>query len=478
MTEGQKLPQSWVIVRVADIGETVTGNTPPKSDVRNYGSYIPFVKPPELINGVINSADDNLSEVGSKKSRVLPPNSVLVSCIGNLGRTGINKTQIAFNQQINAIIPYEGIEPKFVFYQAQSIFFRNQLENLASATTIAIVNKGNFQKISLYLAPHKEQKRIIAKIEELFSKLDKGIENLKIAREQLKVYRQAVLKSAFEGKFTTEWRDIHSIDATDSQVIRVERKNAPDMPDELTQLCADTWPWTRLGSISKVSGGLTKNPKRQKLPLKMKYLRVANVYADKIFLDDVLEIGVTGEEFDAVRLVPGDLLVVEGNGSVGQIGRVAVWDGQLSDVGHQNHLIKVRLVEGMNPRFFLYFLMSPLGRELIVKKASSTSGLHTLSISKVSSLPVPVPSTGEQSEIVRLFEAQMSIIENLEATIEAELQKSEALRQSILKKAFSGKLVAQDPNDEPASVLLERIRAEKNAQNTEGKKTKAKRSAA
>ena len=155
-----ELPNGWAVACVSEIGETVTGNTPPKSDSKNYGSYIPFVKPPELMNGIVSHADDNLSESGAEKSRVLPASSVLVSCIGNLGRTAFNNVPVAFNQQINAIISFTGVEPKFVFYQAQSWFFRSQLEDFSSATTIAIVNKGNFSKIRFYLPPTNEQKRI------------------------------------------------------------------------------------------------------------------------------------------------------------------------------------------------------------------------------------------------------------------------------------------------------------------------------
>src|SRR5262249_2621569 len=158
--------------------------------------------------------------------------------------------------------------------------------------------------------------RIVRKIEELLSELDKGVESLIVAREQLTAYRLSMLKHAFEGKLTAEWRMEHG------------QQDAK-------------WSRERLDHIATVSGGLTKNPKRNSLPLRMKYLRVANVYADRLELDDISEIGVSQEEYENVALREGDLLVVEGNGSVEQIGRVAKWGGQLREVGHQNHLIRV-----------------------------------------------------------------------------------------------------------------------------------------
>lgn len=136
----------------------------------------------------------------------------------------------------------------------------------------------------------------------------------------------------------------------------------------------------------------------------------------------------------------------------------------LAECGHQNHLIRARFLTKSDPRFFLWFMLSPLGRDLIIKKANSTSGLHTLSISKVSNLIVPVLTLKEEAVVLSEIEAKLSIVDKLMEEINAQLIYAASLRQSILKKAFSGQLVPQDPNDEPASQLLERIRAEKVAQ--------------
>ena len=212
----------------------------------------------------------------------------------------------------------------------------------------------------------------------------------------------------------------------------------------------------------------------------MKYLRVANVYADKILMDNVHEIGVTMTEARKVALKLGDLLVVEGNGSINQIGRVAMWNGELSVCGHQNHLIRVRIANGSNPRFVLRFLLSPQGRNLIIKEAISTSGLHTLSISKVSNLTVPVASYSEEAAVLATIDEKFGGMDRAIEEVDGQLAKSEALRQSILKKAFAGQLVAQDPHDEPASVLLKRIRAEREraAKNNHSRKPKKRKATA
>jgi type I restriction enzyme S subunit len=180
-------------------------------------------------------------------------------------------------------------------------------------------------------------------------------------------------------------------------------------------------------------------------------------------LEEIEEIGVTSTELERVLLEPQDLLVVEGNGSIEQIGRVAIWDGSIIRCAHQNHLIKVRLIEKELAEFAVCWLLSSAGRRMVEQVASSTSGLHTLSIAKIEALCVPVPPIGELEHALDEVQAALSNFQNTEAAIAMEMQRADAVRQSILKAAFAGRLVPQDPSDEPASALLARIRAERAA---------------
>lgn len=338
--------------------------------------------------------------------------------------------------------------PEFLIVAINFLGTRKQIEDLQTGTTRKRISRGNLANVSIPLPPLPEQKRIVAKIEELFSELEAGEESLRLARRQLGVYRQTLLKQAFEGKLTAKWRTQN--------------------PDKL-----ENWSWLPLDAVAEVTGGLTKNAKRDSLRTRIRYLRVANVYANELRLEEIKEIGVTPEEAKKVRLVKGDLLIVEGNGSLDQIGRVALWNASISNCGHQNHLIRARCRAMVHPAFVLMFLLSPRGRDLIEKQAASTSGLHTLSVSKVQRLPVPLCSLPEQQEIVRLLDEQFEIIAQNEREIDAALQKSQALRQSILKKAFTGRLVPQDPSDESASELLARIRAERTASPIAARRTRA-----
>ncbi|MGY0794221.1 restriction endonuclease subunit S [Azospirillum argentinense] len=203
------------------------------------------------------------------------------------------------------------------------------------------------------------------------------------------------------------------------------------------------WETAEIADVSDVGGGLTKNSNRSSLSLRRPYLRVANVYANELRLSDVAEIGVTEAEAQRTTLEVGDVLVVEGNGSVDQIGRVAMWDGSIKGCLHQNHLIRVRSRAVIRPNFLLQWLLSPEGRRAIERKASSSAGLHTLSISKVASLPLPVPPLPEQRRIVEKIEALTAHSRRAREALDALPALIDRYRQSILAAAFRGDLTAK-----------------------------------
>lgn len=400
----------------------------------------------------------------------------------------------------------EAVEKKFYFYFFVSKSFRKQAQaNMAGSAGQLRVTTDYFSNVSVPLCPTREQQRIVTKIEELFSEIDSGVESLKTAQAKLKTARQSLLKAAFEGKLTEQWRKDNA-DRQESPEALLERIQAereahyqqqltdwqhqlkdweaagkegkkprkPKVPKALPPLTQqelaelpelpEGWKWINLGNISEISGGITKNQKRQSLPQKNPFLRVANVYANKLELDDIHFIGTTPDEAKRAKLKKDDLLIVEGNGSPDQIGRVAKWDGSIEHCTHQNHLIRSRLASPISADFVLHFLLSATGRKAIKKVASSTSGLYTLSLAKVEKLCIPVCSKNEQMMIVDQLESRLSQLDQLERTLTASMKQAEALKQSILKRAFAGRLVPQDPDDEPASELLARIRAERESQ--------------
>jgi type I restriction enzyme S subunit len=297
---------------------------------------------------------------------------------------------------------------KFINYQLLAGSRRHFAGNAQQVVGMASISQKQLADFPIVLADLDEQRRIVAEIEKQFSRLDEAVANLKRIKANLRRQRASVLGAAVAGTLLGDERRAEWIDTT-------------------------------IGEVGLVISGLTKNPKREGLPRKLPYLRVANVYANELRLDQIEYIGVADAELDKLLVRRGDLLVVEGNGSPDQIGRVALWDGSIDNCVHQNHLIKVRFGSRVTPQWAMTWLLSPVGRHEIELVSSSTSGLHTLSTGKVARLPIPVPPVPEQHRIVAEVDRRLSIVREVEADVDANLKRARALRQAVLSRHFQAR---------------------------------------
>lgn len=341
------------------------------------------------------------------------------------------------------------IDRKFLWYRINDERFWIRS---GTAQPFVVVRK-TFER-PIPLPPLDEQQRIVAEIEKQFTRLDAGVASLKRVQTALKRYRASVLKAACEGRLV----------ATEAELARKENRSYETGEELLQRILKERrekwngkgkykepaspntvdfpslpqgWTWARLGQLGFVIGGLTKNPARSKLTTKLPYLRVANVYADELRLDEIETIGVRDAELDKLLLRQGDLLIVEGNGSKDQIGRLAIWDGSIKPCVHQNHVIKVRLVCPVMSAWILSWLLSSGGRHFVEVVASSTSGLYTLSVNKVGNLPIPLPPLAEQQRIVEEVDRRSATIEASQTQVTTNAQRAARLRQSILASAFA-----------------------------------------
>ncbi len=350
--------------------------------------------------------------------------------------------------------------PKFISYYGNSAGQKYFYDQGKHTTNLASINLTKLGALPIPLPPPEEQRRIVAEIEKQFTRLEAGVTALRRVQANLKRYRAAVLKAACEGRLVPTEAELartgkrkanfETGKALLARILTERRQNwqgcgkykEPAAPDtaNLPQLTTG-WTWVRLEQVGFAVGGLTKNPKRTKLSRQLPYLRVANVYANELRLQEVESIGVEDCELEKLLVHAGDLLIVEGNGSKDQIGRLAIWDGSIDPCVHQNHIIKVRPVDARMSKWILHWLQSPIGRQFVELVASSTSGLYTLNVGKVGDLPIALPPFAEQTRIVAEVERRLSVVEELEAMVSANLQRTARLRQSILQKAFTGGLV-------------------------------------
>lgn len=351
------------------------------------------------------------------------------------------------------IVPFQGLcsadmyplhtdlNPRYLLHWLLTPQFTQQASHVQGRTVLPKINKEQLARLQVPIAPLPEQERIVAAIEATFPRIDAAEAGLERARRRLRAMRAAVLDTAVRNDGLTGEQTDLDLDETSHD--------------------HNGWRIVTVGDIAEVSGGITKNPRRSPKSNAIPFLRVANVLRDGLDLKDVHEVEVFDGELERLRLVTGDLLVVEGNGSPDQIGRSALWDGSIDPCVHQNHLIRVRPGKYVVPEYLNIFWNSPHGMRVVQSVASSTSGLRTLSTGKIRAIPVPLPSISTQEEIVAAVANSLSWIERMEATIRPALRHAQSLRASILARAFSGQLVPHDPNDEPALVFLKQIAAER-----------------
>jgi type I restriction enzyme S subunit len=328
------------------------------------------------------------------------------------------------------------VDKKFLLYFIQEHYI--ELNTKMKGTGTPHVNQELLLSFPFPVFGLKQQRRIVAKIDALFSELDKGVELLQTVRQQLKTYRQAVLKWAFKrhGDFAL----------------------------------------TNLSQIAEIVGGITKGRKLEpEETILLPYLAVANVQDGYLNLNNVRTIPLKKSEREKYILQIDDVLYTEG-GDKDKLGRGTIWKGEIQNCVHQNHIFRARVnADKALPKYVALYSQTQNAKAYFYSKGKQSVNLASINKTVLRNLPIPLPSKEIQQEIVQDVENGLSTCDKLEQLVDESLAKSQALRQSILKKAFEGKLVPQDPNDEPAEKLLERIKAEKTSSSNKGTKVRKKK---
>lgn len=380
---------------------------------------------------------------------------------------------------------------RFLYHQVLQSSFVDNVPTYGNSPPAS--REDEFLQQRVVLPPRAEQHCIVARIDSLFAKLGDGIAALKRAEANLERYRAAVLKAAVEGRLTEQWRSDNPPDEPGEELLgrilgerrrrweeeqlavfaakgrkppqnwksRYKEPLAPDTSD--LPALPEGWCWATVDQLGRVGSGITKGgTKREAVRRAVPYLRVANVQRGFLDLSVVKTIPASEDEVRRYSLASGDVLFNEG-GDRDKLGRGCVWRDEIRECLHQNHVFRVRLFHrGCSPDLLSHYGNS-MGREWFFRRASQSVNLASINQTALRSLPVPLAPLGEQDEVVRRLADLLGALERAGAAIGGQLGRAAALRQSILKRAFEGRLVPQDPNDEPAAVLLERIRATREA---------------
>lgn len=328
----------------------------------------------------------------SQPTKIAEKDDILLSVRAPVGPTNLSPGLVCIGRGLTAIRPSPEINLRYLLHYFR--FFETKLSAQGTGTTFKAITQATIKNLDVPVPPLSEQERIVARIEELFSQLDASVAELKMAKERLKAYQQAVLKEAF-GKVTTHTPFGEIIDARLGKMLDKEKNT---------------------GNFHK-------------------YLRNINVRWFSFDLSDLLEMRIEADEIEKYSVSHNDMIICEG----GEPGRCAVWDKQDS-IFYQKALHRVRFLDNSNPRFYMYYLWFSAQAGQLFRYFTGT-GIKHLTGQSLSKVIVPTADRNVQDSIVAEIESRLSVCDSIQKTVDTALQQAEALRQSILKKAFEGRLV-------------------------------------
>ncbi len=484
------LPKGWIRVRLGEIAEIISGVTFKPEQLCNEDiGKVRILRGGNIQNDDYFLLEDDYfvpKDIVSDQQLLRKFDIILVSSTGSkqaIGKAAIIKEEhnnLSVGAFLRIIRINDNLQKTFIGFYFFTITYRNYIREIVKGVNINNIKDSYLNEMLLPLPPLAEQQRIVAKIEELFTKLDAGVEALKKAKEQIKHYRLAVLKYAFEGKLTEEWRKNNPIQESARELLEkikeaqmkklgtclpTGRKKYKELPpidtSELPEL-PEGWAWVRLGEIAQIISGVSFKPEqlcKQNIE-SVRILRGGNIQNDDYFLfeDDYFVPKEIVSDEQLLRRF--DIILVSSTGSKQAIGKAAIIKEEYNNLSVGAFLRIIRIDENIQKKYIGFYFYTISYRNYIREIVKGVN-INNIKDSYLKEIFIPLPPLAEQHRIVEEIERRFSIADEVEKAIDNSLKQAERLRQSILKKAFEGKLVLQDPNDEPAEKLLERIKAEK-----------------
>lgn len=469
------LPEKWCWTKIGEIAFVISGQTPIGINEIVSSGEIPFYK------------ISDMNKIGNEKYMV--KSEIALSCedVKNLKLKIQDKETIIFPKRGGAILTNKkrilsrssaydlnimGISPiiisyKLIYYWISKI----DLSTLADGSNVPQINHKDIEPLHFPLPPLPEQHRIVQKIEELFTDLDAGVKELENAKVQIKNYRQGVLKEAVNGSLSKDWREEHKNELDCKSEDKSHKNNELTEKNSKLPFIPAEWVWTTLTQIGELNRGKSKHRPRDDPILyggSYPFIQTGDVRgANGVILQYTQTYSEKG--LHQSRLWPKGTLCITIAANIADtaiLGFDACFPDSVVGFISNTSICETKFIE--------YFFRTV--KEDLDRYAPATAQKN-INLKILSNLYVPLPPLAEQHRIVSEIERRFSVIDQIEKTIDQSLVQAEKLRQSILKKAFEGKLVPQDPNDEPASVLLERIKQEKGraeSRKKPEKKTKVK----
>ncbi len=428
------LPKEWVATTIDYLFDVIGGGTPSTKKTEYWNEVgVPWFSSADIDESGDIAARRHVTTLGLENSttNIAPKGSIIVVTRVGLGKVAFLKEDMCFSQDNQALLPFvpETLHNRYVFY-----FLNNAMQTIkysGRGTTISGITKKQLTDCIFPLPPLAEQRRIVSKIDALFSELDKGVEVLQTVRQQLRTYRQAVLKWAF-ARDGFIYRPLTEL----GDLGRGKSKHRPRNDQRLFH--GGKYPFVQTGEVKAANG---------------KIKEYTAMYGD---------FGLAQS-----KLWPIGTLCITIAANIAEtafLGIEACFPDSIVGFTANEELVI--------PKYVDFFIQSAKQRLWYYAPATAQKNIN---LNTLENLIVPYCPKIEQEQLVFAIESRLSVCDKLEQIIDENLDKAKALRQSILKKAFAGQLVPQDPNDEPAEKLLERIKAAKATATTRTSSTRRKR---
>ena len=497
MTSAGCVPSGWVLSALGEVATYQNGRAFKPTEWKATG--LPIIRIQNLND---ETAAFNFSDEPHEKRFAVEKGDLLFAWSASLGAYIWRGERAWLNQHIFRVDHSKQIDRLFLYYALKNVVA--ELYAKAHGSGMVHVTKRRFEETPLWLPPLTEQRRIVDRIETIFDEIDRGVESLQAAKRTVGLYRQSLLKSAFEGRLTAAWRakNADTLESQDALMTRTARerpewykmafrtwtedvetwqsesakgpkprrpernlRGTPLTPEERALLpeIPDEWVFLRLHEVAAVGSGMSVSKARKlEVPVNVPYLRVANVQRGFLDLREIKTMQIERSQRSSLGLRQWDILFNEG-GDRDKLGRGWIWECQVPHCITQNHVFRASpFRHDLGWSKYISLWGNSFGRDYFEKRGKQTTNLASINKTVLKDLPVPCCSPDECTEIVRILDDRLDAAKVLDAEIEASLARAEALRHSVLRSAFAGQLLTQELTDEPASVLLERVRGERN----------------
>lgn len=480
------LPVSWSWVCLGDLGSWKGGGTPSKANADFWtNGTIPWVSPKDMKVSIIGETEDKITAAAVERSsaKYVREGSVLMVMRSGILKhsfpVAVTNRTVTLNQDLRALTPYPGVDPTFVARYLALAESRVLTDCAKDGTTVDSIEVAALERLPVPVAPFDEQRRIVARIDALFAEIAEGEAALAEARKGLDIFRRALLKAAVTGELTKDWRAKNPASETARELlVRIAkdresmlaiksraRLGAAAKPLDTSSLSVlpESWAWVRAEEItSLITKGTTPPQHTMGREGEIPYLKIQNLDFDgRLHFDrtrQFIDRNTHSAFLARSKIYPGDLLI----NIVGPpLGQTAVVPSDFPEWNINQAIAVFRCLPGIVVDYVNLFLMSPAALAEFEMRSKATSGQVNVTLEVCRNVAIPLPPSAEAFEIVRqVSEALMAVDETLHM-LDAEAADAARLKQSILKAAFEGRLVPQDPTDEPASALLARFTADR-----------------